>query len=159
MSRSSLDDSHPLIGRGARARRDRGDWLLAARQGRRRHVCTYRVHVLKEPGGTGDARPCGLRRASLVREDRPAIASRLSVLLLLEPGTVYRSVLHQILSGRLLRTLQLSLLFFFLLTLLGELLLTLLESVITLWQECSRLYGELPLQQAVFLQEGRHCNQ
>ena len=79
--------------------------------------------------------------------------------LLLESGAVCRGVLHQVLSDRLLRALQLPLLFFFLLTLLGEFFLTLLESVITLWQEYSRLYGELPLQQAVFFQKRRHSNQ
>ena len=59
------------------------------------------------------------------------------VLLLLERGTVGRSVLHQILGSGLLRALQLSLFLLFLLALLGEFLLPLFEPVIALWQEYS----------------------
>jgi hypothetical protein len=59
--------------------------------------------------------------------------------LLLEWRAVSRSVLQQVLSWSFFRALQLPLLLLFLLTLLGELLLTLLESVISLWQKCSRL--------------------
>lgn len=59
--------------------------------------------------------------------------------LLLEWRAVNRSVVQQIFDRNLLGALQLSLLLLFLLTLLGELLLTLLESVISLWQKYSRL--------------------
>jgi hypothetical protein len=52
---------------------------------------------------------------------------------------VSRRVLQQVFSGSVLGALQLPLLLLFLLALLGELLLTLLESVISLWQKCSRL--------------------
>src|SRR5688500_339171 len=70
----------------------------------------YLLHQVRRQRGRQG--PCGLRRNRL--------------LLLLERDTVYRDVLHQILSDRLLGALQLALLFFFLLTLLGEFLLTLL---------------------------------
>ena len=59
--------------------------------------------------------------------------------LFLEWRTVSRRVLEQVFSRSLLGALQLPLLLLFLLTLLGELLLTLLESVVSLWQKCSRL--------------------
>ncbi len=59
--------------------------------------------------------------------------------LLLEGRAVPRSVLQQVFSRSLLGTLQLPLFLLFLLTLLGKLFLTLLESVISLWQKCSRL--------------------
>ena len=86
------------------------------------------------------------------------------VLLLLERGTIRRGVLDQALTLRLLGALQLPLLLLFLLALPGELLLPLLKSVISLWQEYSEwdtarspdlvpglrrkslLRGELPLQ-------------
>src|SRR5215210_5679392 len=59
--------------------------------------------------------------------------------LVLEWRAVPRSVFHQVFRWSLLGALQLPLLLLFLLTLLRELLLTLLESVISLWQKCSRL--------------------
>ncbi len=59
------------------------------------------------------------------------------VLLVLEWGAVHRGVFQQVLSGGLLRAIQLPLLLLFLLPLFRELLLTLLESVIAFWQKCS----------------------
>lgn len=59
--------------------------------------------------------------------------------LLLEWHAVCRRVLQQVFSGSLLGALQLPLLLLFLLTLPGELLLTFLEPVISLWQKCSWL--------------------
>jgi hypothetical protein len=59
--------------------------------------------------------------------------------LFLEWPTVPRGGLQQVFRRSLLGALQFPLLLLFLLTLLGKLLLTLLESVISLWQKCSRL--------------------
>jgi hypothetical protein len=59
--------------------------------------------------------------------------------LLLEWRAVSRSGLQQVFSRSFLGALQLALFLLFLLALLRELLLTLLESVVSLWQKCSGL--------------------
>src|SRR5688572_5550271 len=81
--------------------------------------------------GRADGRPrtCSIRSQN--RVEKP--------LSLLEWRAVRRRVLQHVFSRSLLGALQLPLLLLFFLTLPGELLLTLLEPVISLWQKCSLL--------------------
>ena len=68
-------------------------------------------------------------RTSLVRPLKPRLP--------LADASVRACLFHLVLGGGLPSTLELPLLFLFLLTLLGEFLLPLLEPVVALWQEYS----------------------